>query len=72
MLCDTARGVYADPAKIHTIDHAGDYYEVEGPHLSEPSPQRTPLLFQAGSSDRGREFAATHAECVFMFARCGA
>ena len=68
VLCDTARGVYADPAKIHTIDHAGDYYEVEGPHLSEPSPQRTPLLFQAGSSDRGREFAATHAECVFMFA----
>ena len=47
---------------------AGAYYEVEGPHLSEPSPQRTPLLFQAGSSERGREFAATHAECVFMFA----
>ena len=68
VLCDTARGVYADPARIHRIDHAGAYYEVEGPHLSEPSPQRTPLLFQAGSSDRGREFAATHAECVFMFA----
>ncbi|MCY4406388.1 MAG: NtaA/DmoA family FMN-dependent monooxygenase, partial [Rhodospirillaceae bacterium] len=68
VLCDTARGRYADPARIHPIDHAGAYYEVEGPHLSEPSPQRTPLLFQAGSSERGREFAATHAECVFMFA----
>ncbi len=68
VLRDTARGVYADPAKIHPIDHAGDYYEVRGPHLAEPSPQRTPLLFQAGSSERGREFAATHAECVFMFA----
>ena len=68
VLCDTARGRYADPARIHPIDHAGVYYEVEGPHLSEPSPQRTPLLFQAGSSERGREFAATHAECVFMFA----
>ena len=68
VLRDTARGVYADPAKIHAIDHAGDYYEVKGPHLAEPSPQRTPLLFQAGSSERGREFAATHAECVFMFA----
>ena len=68
VLCDIARGVYADPARIHPIDHAGAYYEVEGPHLSEPSPQRTPLLFQAGSSERGREFAATHAECVFMFA----
>ena len=68
VLCDTARGRYADPARIHSIDHAGAYYEVAGPHLSEPSPQRTPMLFQAGSSERGREFAATHAECVFMFA----
>jgi FMN-dependent oxidoreductase (nitrilotriacetate monooxygenase family) len=68
VLRDTARGVYADPAKIHAIDHAGEFYEVAGPHLSEPSPQRTPLLFQAGSSSRGRDFAATHAECVFMFA----
>ena len=68
VLRDTARGVYADPAKVHPIDHAGEFYEVKGPHLAEPSPQRTPLLFQAGSSERGREFAATHAECVFMFA----
>ena len=36
-------------------------------HLAEPSPQRTPVLYQAGSSTRGREFAATHAECVFVF-----
>ncbi|MEC7884511.1 MAG: LLM class flavin-dependent oxidoreductase, partial [Chloroflexota bacterium] len=35
-------------------------------HLSEPSPQRTPLLFQAGSSTRGRSFAAQHAECIFI------
>jgi FMN-dependent oxidoreductase (nitrilotriacetate monooxygenase family) len=62
---DRKRRVYADPAKVHTIDHAGRFYDVVGPHLSEPSPQRTPLLFQAGSSARGRDFAATHAECVF-------
>ena len=68
VLRDTERGIYADPARIHPIDHEGAYYSVRGPHLSEPSPQRTPLLFQAGSSNRGREFAATHAECVFMFA----
>ena len=68
VLRDTRRGVYADPAKIHSIDHEGAHYTVKGPHLAEPSPQRTPLLFQAGSSERGREFAATHAECVFMFA----
>ena len=63
---DTARGIYADPAKVHPIHHVGTYYTVAGPHLSEPSPQRTPLLFQAGSSSRGRDFAATHAECVFI------
>ncbi|MFP6681222.1 MAG: NtaA/DmoA family FMN-dependent monooxygenase, partial [Gammaproteobacteria bacterium] len=63
---DLERGIYADPAKVHTIDHNGPYYTVPGPHLCEPSPQRTPLLFQAGSSDRGREFAARHAECVFI------
>ncbi len=34
-------------------------------HLCEPSPQRTPVLFQAGASKRGRAFAAKHAECVF-------
>ena len=68
VLKDTARGVYADPAQIHPINHSGEFYEVAGPHLSEPSPQRTPLLFQAGSSDRGRDFAAKHAECVFTFA----
>jgi len=66
---DAQRGVYTDPSKVHTIDHIGPYYRVPGPHLSEPSPQRTPLLFQAGSSDRGREFAARHAEAVFAVAR---
>lgn len=66
VLCDTERRMYADPAKIHPINHVGKHYDVAGPHLCEPSPQRTPLLFQAGSSDRGRDFAAAHAECVFI------
>jgi FMN-dependent oxidoreductase (nitrilotriacetate monooxygenase family) len=66
VLADKAHCVYADPAKVHPIDHVGRYYQVAGPHLSEPSPQRTPLLFQAGSSPRGREFAARHAECCFV------
>lgn len=57
---------YADPAKVHKIVHCGPYYTVEGYHLSEPSPQRTPVLFQAGSSSRGQAFAIRHAECVFV------
>ena len=65
---DTERRVYADPAEVRPINHAGPYYSVAGPHLCEPSPQRTPVIFQAGSSDRGRDFAARHAECVFVVA----
>ncbi|HMM74075.1 MAG TPA: LLM class flavin-dependent oxidoreductase [Gammaproteobacteria bacterium] len=63
---DRRTGVYADPSKVHDIRHAGKYYEVPGCHLCEPSPQRTPLLYQAGASPRGQAFAARHAECVFM------
>ena len=66
VLRDRINGRYADPDKLHPLDHKGQYYEVEGPHLSAPSPQRTPLLFQAGSSTRGRAFAARHAECCFI------
>mgnify|MGYP001057102896 CR=1 FL=1 len=65
---DRVRGVYADPAKVHRIDHVGERYRVEGPHLSEPSPQRTPVIHQAGSSSAGRRFAARHAEVQFIVA----
>jgi len=63
---DAARGVYTDPAKVREIHHDGKFYRVPGPHLSEPSLQRTPVLYQAGASERGRAFAAKHAECVFI------
>ncbi len=63
---DRAGGVYADPAKVRAVHHHGKQYRVDAVHLSEPSPQRTPVLYQAGSSPRGRRFAAEHAECVFL------
>ncbi|WP_321869314.1 LLM class flavin-dependent oxidoreductase [Paraburkholderia tropica] len=66
VLRDKAGRVYADPAKVHRVQHKGRYYNVDGYHLAEPSPQRTPVLFQAGSSGRGQRFAARHAECVFI------
>src|SRR5207237_4366610 len=59
---DRATGVYADPLKVRAIRSGG----IEAVHLCEPSPQRTPVLYQAGASDRGRGFAARHAECVFL------
>ncbi|MGD0242315.1 MAG: LLM class flavin-dependent oxidoreductase [Streptosporangiaceae bacterium] len=63
---DRGSGIFTDPAKVHAINHEGRYFKVPGIHVSEPSPQRTPLLFQAGTSDRGKDFAAAHAEAVFV------
>lgn len=63
---DRASGVFTDPSNVRAIDHDGPHYRVNGVHLSEPSPQRTPLLYQAGASKRGRAFAAKHAEAVFL------
>jgi len=62
---DRESGVFTDPAKVHAIDHEGEFFDVPGPHGCEPSPQRSPVIFQAGSSDRGRDFAAANAEAVF-------
>lgn len=63
---DRSRGVFSDASRIHRINHVGKRYRVEGPHLPSPSPQRTPLLFQAGSSPAGRAFAARNAEAQFI------
>ena len=63
---DRKSGLFADPAKVHGINHTGRYFKVPGFNLSEPSLQRTPVLYQAGASRRGRDFAAKHAECVFV------
>ena len=66
VMADKASGVYADPAKVHAIHHHGPHYTVPGIHLCEPSPQRTPFLYQAGTSPRGLAFAAHHAEATFV------
>ncbi|KAA2265857.1 NtaA/DmoA family FMN-dependent monooxygenase [Solihabitans fulvus] len=63
---DAASDTFADPARVHRVDHAGRWYRMSAPHQCEPSPQRTPVLYQAGSSDRGLTFAARHAELVFV------
>lgn len=66
IVADKAARVFAEPSRVRRVRHEGPYYRVDGVHLSEPSPQRTPVLYQAGSSSRGRAFAAQHAECVFV------
>ena len=65
MEMDMATGRFADPGKVRKIDFEGKWYRCQGPLNVIPSPQRKPYLFQAGSSDRGLRFAASHAECVF-------
>mgnify|MGYP001806304104 CR=1 FL=1 len=63
---DRSGRIFTDPSKVHRIRHDGPYYQVDAIHLSEPSPQRTPVLYQAGASNRGRQFAARHAEGIFL------
>lgn len=58
--------VYTDPAKVHPIKHKGTYFTVPDGHVVEPSPQRVPVILQAGTSARGSDFAARHAEVVFV------
>ncbi|CAM1510769.1 Fc.00g082820.m01.CDS01 [Cosmosporella sp. VM-42] len=63
---DPENDSYANPDKIRTINHNGKYFSLSTKHLVDPSPQRTPFLFQAGTSSAGSTFAATHAEAIFV------
>jgi len=66
VLRDRAAGIYTDPARVRPVTASGPGWSLHGIHLSEPSPQRVPVIYQAGASGRGRRFAAEHAECVFV------
>lgn len=63
---DRQSGIYTQPDAVREINHVGKYFNVPGPHISEPSPQRTPFLFQAGTSKAGSAFGAKHAEAIFV------
>ncbi|WP_227496912.1 NtaA/DmoA family FMN-dependent monooxygenase [Planctomonas psychrotolerans] len=66
LVVDRASGVFARRDGIHRIVYDGKHYRSRGYYGAPPSPQRTPVLFQAGTSPTGRAFAAEHAECVFV------
>lgn len=63
---DTKNDVHTDPEKINLINHKGEHYTVRGPHMCEPSVQRTPFLVQAGQSPRGMQFGTKHGEGLFV------
>lgn len=65
---DAESGIYTDPSRIKYVHHHGEHFHVDGPHILDPSPQRTPFLFQAGTSPAGVAFGAKHAEGVFVSA----
>lgn len=62
---DKATGQYFDPAKLHTLDHHGDFFQVAGPLNIGRTPQGRPIIFQAGASDDGKKLAARHADAIF-------
>ena len=69
LVLDRDRGVYADPKKVHRVDHRGRYFNVRGPLPALPSPQRRPVIIQAGLSGPGMNLAATYAELQFSTRR---
>ena len=66
MARDRERGIFTHPERVRKVQHHGEHFRVDAIHLSEPSPQRTPALFQAGTSTAGIDFAAKHAEGIFV------
>jgi FMN-dependent oxidoreductase (nitrilotriacetate monooxygenase family) len=65
ILADKESGVFADPGKVEVIDHHGEFFNCNTTAPVLPSPQGRPVLFQAGSSGRGQQFAVSHADVVF-------
>ncbi|MBO9607806.1 MAG: LLM class flavin-dependent oxidoreductase [Paenibacillaceae bacterium] len=62
---DKASGVFLDPAKQHALNHKGEFFAVKGPLNVSRSKQGHPVIFQAGTSEDGRNFAARHADVVY-------
>jgi FMN-dependent oxidoreductase (nitrilotriacetate monooxygenase family) len=66
---DKEAGFFVDPAKIHPVDHRGEFFRVEGPMNMPPGPGGHPVIIQAGASGRGRRFGARWAEAIFAINR---
>ncbi|WP_226502664.1 LLM class flavin-dependent oxidoreductase [Pseudomonas sp. MWU16-30317] len=60
-----ASGEFFSPDKLHTLNHQGEFFKVKGPLNIARSRQGQPLIFQAGVSEDGRNFAAQNADAIF-------
>jgi long-chain alkane monooxygenase len=66
IIYDRERGVFfADRSKVREIDFQGEFFRSRGPPFRRAIAAARPVLWQAGSSEPGREFASKHAESVF-------
>jgi FMN-dependent oxidoreductase (nitrilotriacetate monooxygenase family) len=63
---DRDSGLFADPSKVHRLDHQGKFFNSRGPFTVPRSPQGHPVIIQAGQSGRGREFASRWGELIFV------
>ncbi|OFB40094.1 monooxygenase [Mycolicibacterium sp. (ex Dasyatis americana)] len=69
LVFDVDTGIFADPDRVHRVDHDGEHFTVRGPLNSPRSVQGRPLLVQAGSSESGKDFAGRYAEAIFTAQR---
>ena len=65
MVMDRAAGVFADPSRVHRIEHEGRFFRSRGPLNVVRSSQGGPAILQAGTSPKGRTFAARYADAIF-------
>ncbi|KAK8172173.1 luciferase-like domain-containing protein [Phyllosticta citrichinensis] len=66
VVLDRKTGIYTEPSRVREINHEGKQFTVPGPHICQPSPQRVPVIMQAGTSKAGTAFSSKHAEMVFV------
>jgi FMN-dependent oxidoreductase (nitrilotriacetate monooxygenase family) len=66
LVLDRETPLFADPSKVHYVDHSGEWFQVRGPLNVARPPQGYPVIIQAGASERGRDFAAQWADVIFV------
>ncbi|WP_194298783.1 LLM class flavin-dependent oxidoreductase [Acetobacter fallax] len=65
LLHDKENARFLDAAKLHVLNHQGDEFRVRGPLSVPGSPQRRPVIVQAGASEAGMNLAARTADLVY-------
>jgi FMN-dependent oxidoreductase (nitrilotriacetate monooxygenase family) len=65
LVMDQEAGIFADPDKVHRINHEGRFFRSRGPLNVVRSPQTGPAILQAGTSPKGQDFAARYADAIF-------